>query len=121
MFTFFITIAVVVGGLLAYFFPALLANQRKHPNQAPIFLLNLFLGWTLIGWVMALVWAASSPTAAPAVIINMSGAAAAAVPGSGPMASTSQVAPCEIVFCARCGKKREGTLGFCRHCGATLA
>ena len=30
-------------------------------NEGAIFVLNLFLGWSLIGWVVALVWALSSP------------------------------------------------------------
>lgn len=41
-----------------YFIPAGLAKSRKHRNAGAIFLLNLFLGWTFIGWVVALVWAA---------------------------------------------------------------
>jgi hypothetical protein len=41
-----------------YFLPAIVAGRRRHPNGAAIFLLNLFLGWTILGWVMALVWAA---------------------------------------------------------------
>ena len=48
-------IAVVI-----YFLPAFNASSRKHPNTSSIFLLNLFLGWTLIGWVAALVWSASA-------------------------------------------------------------
>lgn len=31
-----------------------------HRNASGIFLLNLFLGWTLVGWVIALVWAVSN-------------------------------------------------------------
>lgn len=43
-----------------YFAPTFNALSRKHPNKTPVFLTNLFLGWTLIGWVVALVWSASS-------------------------------------------------------------
>lgn len=43
---------------ILYFLPWIIAGQRDHPNNAAIGLLNLFLGWTLIGWVIALVWAA---------------------------------------------------------------
>lgn len=42
-----------------YFAPTFNASSRKHPAKASIFLLNLFLGWTLVGWVAALVWSAS--------------------------------------------------------------
>lgn len=48
----------VVFGLAAiiYFLPAMNARGRRHQNTSAIFVLNLFLGWTLIGWVAALVW-----------------------------------------------------------------
>lgn len=39
-----------------YFLPTLIAAIRGHDNWLGIFLLNIFLGWTLIGWVVALVW-----------------------------------------------------------------
>lgn len=43
--------------LLIYFFPALIANYNNHPQLIAIFILNFLLGWTLLGWVAALVWA----------------------------------------------------------------
>jgi hypothetical protein len=43
--------------LLFYFLPAFVAGTRGHQNTAAIFVLNLFLGWTFVGWVVALVWA----------------------------------------------------------------
>ena len=43
--------------LLIYFLPALVAHSEKHHNATAIFVLNLLLGWTFIGWVIALVWA----------------------------------------------------------------
>ena len=39
-----------------YFLPSLIAFSNSHRNKLPIFLLNLFLGWTLVGWVGALIW-----------------------------------------------------------------
>ena len=50
---------ILVG--ILYFFPAMIAKARKHPNTAAIFVLNIFLGWTFIGWVVALVWAVTNP------------------------------------------------------------
>lgn len=47
-------------GAVLYFLPTINGKSRKHPNMDSIFLLNLFLGWTLIGWVAALVWSASA-------------------------------------------------------------
>jgi len=56
----FLLVAVVwlvVGGvaLTVYFLPAIVASGKNHFNG--ILLLNLFLGWTFVGWVGALVWA----------------------------------------------------------------
>jgi Superinfection immunity protein len=44
-----------------YLFPYIIARGRHLTNRWSIFFLNLFLGWTLAGWVGALCWAASSP------------------------------------------------------------
>ena len=43
--------------LCIYFAPALIAGYRRHRNVTAIFLLNLLLGWTLLGWIIALIWA----------------------------------------------------------------
>lgn len=45
-----------------YFFPSLVAYHRRKVDATGVVVLNLFLGWTLIGWVVALAWAASGAT-----------------------------------------------------------
>ncbi len=53
-------ITVIIGILLCltiYMLPAGIGIIRGRSNSGAIFVLNLFLGWTLIGWVIALVWA----------------------------------------------------------------
>lgn len=50
---------VVVCGLsslLIYLAPTFIALYRRHPNIAPIFLVNAFLGWSIFGWIAALAW-----------------------------------------------------------------
>ena len=47
-------------GLLIYFLPFVIALIRKHKDKLGIFVLNLFLGWSVIGWVVALVWSVKS-------------------------------------------------------------
>lgn len=42
--------------LFGYFIPTIVAYANKKENATAILLLNLFLGWTFIGWVVALVW-----------------------------------------------------------------
>ncbi|HET9410176.1 MAG TPA: superinfection immunity protein [Candidatus Sulfotelmatobacter sp.] len=44
-------------GFLMYFLPSIVAFARSKRDTTAIVLLNFFLGWTLIGWVVALVWA----------------------------------------------------------------
>ena len=44
-------------GFIYYFLPSNVSLARSKRNTLSIFFLNLFLGWTLIGWVVALVWA----------------------------------------------------------------
>jgi hypothetical protein len=48
-------------GILFYFIPTLVAIGCKHRNGTAIFVLNLLLGWTFLGWVIALVWALVRP------------------------------------------------------------
>lgn len=52
----------LVIAFIAYFLPTFIASRRRHPNGTSIFLLNLFLGWTFIGWLVALIWSASAIT-----------------------------------------------------------
>jgi hypothetical protein len=54
---------VLLFCLSVYFLPSIIALGRGMTNRVSVFLLNLFLGWTLLGWVVALVWA-SARTAA---------------------------------------------------------
>lgn len=42
--------------LAIHFLPSFIATNRKHPNAMPIFVVNLLLGWTLVGWTVALAW-----------------------------------------------------------------
>lgn len=48
---------LVVSIIFFYFLPSFIAYTRKKQNGWAIFILNFFLGWTFIGWVVALVWA----------------------------------------------------------------
>jgi hypothetical protein len=44
----------------SYLFPAIIAKCRKHNNYSAILVLNLFLGWSFLGWIVALVWASTN-------------------------------------------------------------
>ena len=48
---------LVLGlGVFFYFLPTIIAGHRGHPNMSPIWVVNLLLGWTVLGWVVALAW-----------------------------------------------------------------
>jgi hypothetical protein len=44
-------------GFVLYFLPTIVAFGRGKRDAVSILVLNLLLGWTAIGWVIALVWA----------------------------------------------------------------
>lgn len=48
-------ILVILG--VPYFTPSIVAWVRKMPNIGSIIVVNFFLGWTFIGWVVALAMA----------------------------------------------------------------
>lgn len=64
-----VNVIVVFLGLivaaLVYFIPAVVAFSRGVPNKGSVLVLNLFLGWTLVGWVVALAMAARSAPPGP--------------------------------------------------------
>jgi len=81
-------------GFVMYFFPTIVAVGRKKTNTSAIFLMNLLLGWSVIGWIIALVWAVSKQMVdAPAA----NGAAS---------------------LCPHCGKYNLPAAKFCSSCGA---
>lgn len=47
--------------LILHFVPTVIAVLRGHHNRLAIFALNLLLGWSMIGWVIALVWSLTRP------------------------------------------------------------
>lgn len=42
--------------ILVYFIPTIIACRRNYINKGPVIIINIFLGWTYIGWVIALAW-----------------------------------------------------------------
>ena len=46
--------------VVAYVVPTIISISRKHPNNGSICVVNLLLGWTIIGWIIALAWAVSN-------------------------------------------------------------
>ncbi len=42
--------------IAVYLLPSIIAGWRKHQSGAAICALNILTGWTVIGWIAALVW-----------------------------------------------------------------
>ena len=56
--------------LLIYFLPTLIALIFGSNRTGAVFVMNLFLGWTFIGWVWAFIWAVSPKREQQNVVIN---------------------------------------------------
>jgi hypothetical protein len=55
----FIFWTVILAAL--YLLPTYIAYRRNHDNRVPIMVINLFFGWSLIGWVACLAWSLTTP------------------------------------------------------------
>ena len=47
--------------VLIWLLPGLIASRRKHPKRIAIWLITVFLGFSAVGWVIALTWAIFGP------------------------------------------------------------
>jgi hypothetical protein len=85
---------------LAYFLPSILAHHKR--NAGAIFVLNLLTGWTVVGWIIAFIWALSD---APQLM---------------PVYVASPTAWGGSRLCANCGKYSLRDAAFCSICGSRL-
>ena len=56
-------------GIVAYFIPGIIAVTRRHRKATFILIVNLFFGWSVLGWIFALVWALRANVAPKAVAV----------------------------------------------------
>lgn len=87
--------------VLLYFLPALNGYSRKHNSGDSILLLNLFLGWTILGWLVALIWSASGNT-------------------RGATVANDAPTPATHVRCPECRELVIHDARKCKHCGCAL-
>lgn len=48
---------VMVSAIALYFLPTIIAGYRQHSSLFVIALLNIFFGWTMLGWLILVIWA----------------------------------------------------------------
>jgi hypothetical protein len=56
--------------LFLYFLPSFIAFSKKKSNSGIIFLVNFLVGWSVIGWIVSLVWALSSDSVKTVILPN---------------------------------------------------
>ena len=86
----------LIFAVVMYFLPAIIGHHKR--DSAGILLLNLLLGWTVIGWVLAFIWACVSEPRVSTVLVP---------------AGSSRY------FC-RCGALEPVGAHFCWACGRHL-
>jgi hypothetical protein len=57
------TFVMIVVLVLVYALPTIVASARTPHKKTVIVLVNLFLGWSVLGWLIAMIWAATNPPA----------------------------------------------------------
>ena len=60
---------IVLVSLLVYLLPTFIGWKKR--NGKAIFALNLLLGWTVLGWIIALVWALTVDSQPPQVAASV--------------------------------------------------
>ena len=56
----FVSLIIFGIAVAVYFIPTIIAFKRKKKDRLAIGALNLLLGWTFLGWVIAFVWSLKS-------------------------------------------------------------
>ena len=100
-----------------YFAPALIASSRNHASSTAIWFLNFFLGWTVVGWVLLLVWASTGRREVllyPAMVYGLPA-------GQPPMWRASGVAGERERICAACYRPLASSARYCSMCGGNTS
>ena len=55
-------LAIALACIAFYFLPAIIGGKRRINASGALFFVNLLFGWTVLGWFLCLIWAASGAT-----------------------------------------------------------
>lgn len=64
-------ILVLLFVLAIYLIPTIIAFVRGHASKWGIGVLNIVLGWSLVFWVVALIWSLSNKGQSQTTIVNV--------------------------------------------------
>lgn len=104
--------------LALYVLPAFVAYQRDHQSKGAILALDVLLGWTALGWIVALVWALTDT----ARRVEIATEAAPAAPARKPSRDTVFAAsPSEwTAECPACRSRVHPEAMICPSCRSAL-
>lgn len=71
-----IAIIIMVCAVAWYLMPAIIGYKRGVNSPFSLLCLNLLLGWTVLGWIVCLIWAVSGATRAQDAFYKAQAAAA---------------------------------------------
>lgn len=81
---------------LFYFLPTIIGRHKADVTS--IFIVNFLLGWTVIGWFVALIWACAAERYVPVRFVPVSSGR----------------------FCCQCGSLAPVGAHYCVACGRTV-
>lgn len=114
------------GAIAVYLLPSFIAMKLDHPKVGNVLLVNLLLGWTVLGWVLALIWSFTKPPAhSPAqrlpVIEGQPPSQMAATYAAAVAPASAATAAGGLVACPWCAELIQPAAKICRYCSRDVA
>jgi hypothetical protein len=111
------TIVFFASSIALYFSPSWVAHRRGHTSAVAITVLNVLLGWTVLGWIGALVWAYSGRAKGQTHEIRQKWDEGSA---NRPTAPAPKAPSSDEKACPFCAETVKAAAIKCKHCGSDL-